>query len=426
MLHEPGGAIFPATNMKGEQPETDFEALRRMCMENATLSKTLIDDFLLYYAARRNGIDRTFVTRLNRYADVVAGMPEEWLGRAAAQFMAHRIFRRGGLMEKYIHDPGIKALGEKEHNYLTRCVNHPWRFSFSKVVGSPAEDFYQMQDVFRGDSFLLFSPGTTATIANRKVALWLNLVGFNGACWESYGPIGGFADFEPDDIFFYATELNPEIDSDDGLVEDIERNAVPYMILLAGSNYPMVFNKEDQIIHCMAYVDVGTLDTALLKDRFVMAYSNGVCRLALKQWSDYPHFAVAYYDDLERLLVLTAMTDRGFEFLSSALNQQGYAVPEYPEIRVQTSTVHFTSKVVGREIAVNPYERYFSTPADPAVDEQLKKINTLLGLALPDINEGREPDVAALAREAGVEEEVARDLLKQAMKRIRELRKNMP
>ena len=37
----------------------DYEAIRKVGETNSKISKTVIDDFLLYYAAAKYGLDRT-------------------------------------------------------------------------------------------------------------------------------------------------------------------------------------------------------------------------------------------------------------------------------------------------------------------------------------------------------------------------------
>jgi len=95
-----------------------------------------------------------------------------------------------------------------------------------------------MEDVFSDQEFLLYSPGVTKTLEDQSIILWFNLISFNGACWQSFGPIGTYKSFEPDDIFFFATELNPEIADEQELLANLEENPIPYMMLLSGGNYP--------------------------------------------------------------------------------------------------------------------------------------------------------------------------------------------
>ena len=53
----------------------------------------------------------------------------------------------------------------------------------------------------------------------------------------------------------------------------------------------------------------------------------------------------------------------------------------------------------------------------------MSKINGFLSLALPYINAGQRLDIAALAREAGIDPELAAEILQTTMGRINEMRK---
>jgi len=143
-------------------------------------------------------------------------------------------------------------LDKKERNYLEQQAKQPWRFSFSVIVEQPAEDFFIMKDVFAGDEFLLYSPGVANTLRDQRAILWFNLLGYNGTCWQSYGPIGAYNSFDPDDIFFFATELSPDNDDEESILADIENNPLPYMLLFTGSNYPLTSFKKDQVVYVIS------------------------------------------------------------------------------------------------------------------------------------------------------------------------------
>lgn len=118
-------------------------------------------------------------------------------------------------------------------NDKLRQTEIPLRFSFSEIVAEPAKDFFRMRDVFTGEEYLLFSKGTSQIIAEGPKLLWLNLISFNGACWQSLGPVGAFQSFDSDDVFFFATEKNPDIEEDQQVQEDLEADPLPYVLLIS-------------------------------------------------------------------------------------------------------------------------------------------------------------------------------------------------
>jgi len=80
--------------------------------------------------------------------------------------------------------------------------------------------------------------------------------------------------------------------------------------------------------------------------------------------------------------------------------------------------VSTASDILKKKIDLIKYEKLFSKKSSPAEKENLDRLNMLIGLALPDINAGREPDIESLAVKAGLDIETARDILDQITKNI--------
>lgn len=254
--------------------------------------------------------------------------------------------------------------------------------------------------------------------ACQATTVWFNLIGFNGACWQSFGPIAAYKSFELDDIFFFATELDRRVETEEDIVQSIDKNPLPYMMLLSGANYPLTVHKQDCIIQAYSEYLVDKVDTMELKKSFTSEFSHGIYRLALKRWSYHPHFAQVYYDETKRTILLTASTDRGFLALVNAINQFGYRFSEEPDVRVNMSMLITSEKILKKELKVNKYDHLFHIDTPPKDKEFIDKMNVFMGLILPDINAGRTPDIEKLAAKAGVDVETARDLVKNLLKKF--------
>ena len=401
----------------------DYNQLRDSCQNDSKISEAVIDKFLLYYAAQRDKVDREFETKISRFRDIEREMPSNWKGLIKAQFIVHRIFKEGGLIKKYLNHTAIKDLGNKEQNYLRRMAGHPWRFTFSEVSSSPAPDFYEMEDVFTGDVYLLYSRSMTQILSEYPVLLWFNLIGLNGSCWQSYGPVIGFKSFSPDDIFFYATEINPVIESEADLTEDIDENPIQYMILTAGSNYPLIESRGHEVVQVHGEGHSANFDIQALRNEFKVEYAESVFKLSHPAWSEPPHSSELYYKEKSGAVALTALTDRGYLEMSGLLKKHGVDIPTDPDIRIHLPILTLLEKVLKKRPELDPYARLFETKASPESEEIMTKLNRFMALALPYINSGKEPEVDALAKEAGVDPETARDLLQNAVDKIREMRK---
>jgi len=165
--------------------------------------------------------------------------------------------------------------------------------------------------------------------------LWLNLIAYNGYCYQSYGPIGAFSSFEPDDIYFFATEIDLGILDEADLLVKLDNNPLPYMMLLSGANYPLIVHQKDQLVHLWSEYQIEQLDCQDLRNRFKSEYNQGIYRFSLKNWSDHPHFVQAYYTEHSGDLVLTAHTDRGYAALICALRKYDLELEDEAHIRIK-------------------------------------------------------------------------------------------
>jgi len=398
----------------------DYKTLQTICNKNNTISHKVIDEFLLYYSAQNDKTDREADKRLAPYRHITSQFQKSWVNMIKAQYIAHKIFKKDGLINKYLKHSAVKNLREDEIRFLEQQAEYPWRFSFSMIINRPEEHFYEMEDVFSGDEFLLYSPGISDYLKTQGVTLCFNLIAYNGSCWQTYGPIAVYQSFEPDDIFFFATELHPteNFEYDEDITEDIEDNPVPYMMLLCGANYPLTFHKKDQIVQVISEFDQDTFNTKGLDKKFRIEYNDEIYRISLKQWDNHPHFAKAFYDETKKVLLLTALTDRGYSALVNALNNCGYDLPEEPDIRVNLTMLTTAETILKRDIVLSNYDHLFEQETSQEDQERLDKINKLLGLVMPDINAGKEPDIESYARQADIDPEIARDVIEQVMKKF--------
>jgi hypothetical protein len=401
----------------------DYNQLRELCKMESKLSTSVIDEFILHYAAKRNKVDQEFDEKLSRFRHAVKEMPSNWTGLVRAQYMGHRIFRHQGLITKYVNHSAIKDLSTTQQNYLRQVASHPWRFSFSKIEANPARDFYEMQDIFTEETFLLYSTSVNQILSKRPVILWFNLIGFNGDCWQTYGPVTGFQSFDADDIFFFATELNGSIDSESDLMKDVENNPVPYMMLMNGSAYPLVQSGGFEVVHVMSETNSPLFDTQALKKKFKLEYAEGVFKVSDEVLSEPPHFSELYYDEAREIILLSALTDWGYIEMSKKLNADGFNLPADPDIRLHLPMLTVINKLLKRNLGINPYSQLFKAKASPESEVRMEKLNKFMSLALPFINAGEEPDVSALAKKVGIDPEIAGDLLEKSMSRIKEMRK---
>ncbi len=401
----------------------DYDFLLNRCQYVNKISAALIDEFLVYYAARQDKLDREFDTRFSRFRDLEKEMPSNWKGLVKAQYIGHRIFRERGLVHKYLHSAAVKTRSSEEQEFLSFAAVKPWRFSFSEIRNTPAPDFFEMEDVFTGEAFLLYSPTVTRTLSEHPVMLWFNLIGHNGSCWQTFGQVSAFQSFDADDIFFYATELNPAIESEDDLLKEGDDNPVRFMVLAWGSYYPLVIHQGHEIVQVAGEGNAALFNVQELRKDFRVEYAERVFKLSHEVWSEPPYYAEAYCDETSDKIFLYALTEKGYEELWAILKVHGLNVPEGPDIRLHLSMAHVIKKVLKKKMGINPYGPLFETSTSPEAEAQMSKLNRFLSLAMPYINSGGQPDIAALASEAGVDAASANEIYQKAVGRISKLRK---
>ncbi len=394
----------------------DYEKIKKTCDVNSEWTGKLIENFLIPYAAKQDHLEREFNMRLHPYRHITSTLKQDWIPVFTSQYIAHRLFRKDGLIGKYLNHSSLQKLTSDDLTYLRHKAEDPWRFSFSEILSNPSDDFYLMMDVFTSEVFLLYSPGIANIQKSQQVMLWFNLISYNGVCWQSFGPILPYSSFESDDIFYFATTLNPDIETEEDLFEDLENNPVPYLMLISGSQLPAILHKNDQVIYLISEFDAEDINTETLRKDFIIEYNEGVYRLSLKRWGGHPHFSTAYYDENKKLLIPSAMTDRGYETLITRLNQYGLELPEEPFIRVSPAMLSTCGEILGVDTPLAEYESLFTKEVNEAESEQVAQLNDFMNLYFNEVNAGRSPDIEQMAKKTGVDPETAKDVVKEVMK----------
>ena len=390
----------------------DFALLRDHCDKTSRITESVIDDFLVAFAAKHHVLEKKMDQSLSRFRQLLSKFDRSDVDLFKSQYIIHEVFKKGGLIEKFLRNPVLNRFSGEERIYLEQQVAVPWRFSFSEILNEPARDFYIMKDVFSGEEYLLFSPSIVRIKATGQMLLWFNLIGFNGSCWQSYGPIGAYQSFGPEEIFFFATEKNPYIEDESEVQTDIENDPLPYMMLLSGAAYPRTFHKEDEMIIMMAEHESETLDTVRLKKQFISEYSNGVYRFTHKSIGEHPHFAQVYYDENKKLLLFYTLTEAGFKNLIKDFNTFGHRIPDKAYLRIRPQIVTAARLILKKKIILNEYEDFFHKDTDPVVASNIKKMNEFTAIVLPFLNEGLDPDIEEAALKTGLSVETASDLVK--------------
>lgn len=397
-----------------------FDQIKEHCEKNKILSKKVIDEFIIHYAADKARLVPEMEASIRKYKNAVRELQQAHINFLKSEYIAHRVFKKDGLIHKFLNHSAFQGLPKEQMEYLRFNSENPWRFSFAEVSSNPEDSFFKMEDVMTCEDYLLYSPGLQDTLKKHQTRLWFNLIAFNGQCWQTFGLIIPFTAFSTDDIFFFATELNPKITDEEMLMDEVEKNPFPFFMLVCGASLPIMASRGHETLHCQSTDSIPGLPTERLKGSFDVAWNNNVYRLSLKKLAEIPHFAQVYYNEDTRELLRTSMTAYGFKMLTRALLKNGIDLPAEADVSISPAMLNTTEKILNRKIQLNPYESYFSLKEEES--EDMKNINAFLSLALPFYNAGIEFDINELAKKAGIDPVMAADLWKQVKKSTDELK----
>lgn len=276
-----------------------------------------------------------------------------------------------------------------------------------------------MWDVLTDEPFLVYSPSMTKILQERSVRLWFHFMMYNGQCYQSYGLIGHYQAFDVDDVAFFATELNPDLETLEDIQADVEHNPVPYMMLMMGSNFPDTVFQGARMVNAWSEHDWDHFEaTPALREDFEVEYVDGVYRLTMKHSSETGVRPSAYYNEEQKTLSCQATTDPLYAQLIESLNRHGFNVSSEPHVRVSPAMLITLERLLGREVVLNPYDDLFEVDTTPQQEASLDQLNQFMQMAIPLINSGRQSEIPALARQMNMDPQTADDLLGHIMDRL--------
>jgi hypothetical protein len=267
--------------------------------------------------------------------------------------------------------------------------------------------------VLTGEKRLIHSEGMRKELERGEVPLFFQLLFDNGLCWESYGPIAAFRSFTPSDILFYAHMLYPDhwFESSEELNDAVQVDPIPFMLLIHGAETPLQMSSGYQMRVNRAEYEYVDFDPKLPEGVFIHDEAEGVHRYRLEEWEKPPHFGVVYYDSKEELLLINACTNEGFDALTKELRRIGLDVDDEPDHNFGLSMQATAEHILKKDFSLFDYEELFGEEASPEAQEEIDKLNELMAELIPEINQGKRPNVEKRAREAGVDPATVKELV---------------
>jgi hypothetical protein len=398
----------------------DFKKIKTVCDGESRISDSFVDQFLLYFIAKNEGLERKIFAKFNDFRNIISVMPAKWTQMLVSQLVIHRTFKKDGVAAKYVNHPQMRGRSPEEREYFKFQVDNPWRFCYCTIQEYLLHDIYRMKDAVSGESFLLYSPGISRMNTDTGLAtqLWFLLIGFNGECWQAYGPLAYLKGIQPFDLFFFGRQIMPDILSLHDVQDVIEADPVPFAMLFSGAELPVTFHKKDMIVFHKSEFHIDDIDFTKYEREFLINKKHPITMLSLKRWHTFPHYAKCFFHAKKHLFVVTALTTRGYDSIISALNNEGNEFPLTPDIRATPAMLHCVKNVLHTEIEMNPYEKHFMKPTHPEHQKILDTINLFLKHLHDRLNNHKDYTIAELAALAGIDEENAERIAESVLKKM--------
>ena len=401
---------------------TDYDVILDRCNHDSAVISRFVDEFLVYYCDDREDMTKQFNREIGRFAHRLEAMPDEWYRRVLMQYIAFRLFRRGGFVKAYRGHAILRTCGDEERAWLEAQIDRPWRWSFCRAQARVQENFYRMIDVCTNEHFLLYSPGMTRILNEGTTPMmWLLLLTDNGLCRQTYGPLLPLQGLFAHDVLLFTRQLDARMRRFDQVPACIDDDPFPYLMLWWGSKFPVMVHNKDIIMFNRRDLEHVRLDPTRVVRRFSVEHASGVTRLRLKYWSRHPHFAEAYHDSTRATLIATAMTDRGWLKLVQALREVGVDIPEEADIRGSVNATLLFGRILDRDLADHPYIELFERPVPREEQDSLDRINDFITIWVEAWNEGKKFNFEEAARSTGVDPREARGILTMIEKRFKDM-----
>jgi hypothetical protein len=149
----------------------------------------------------------------------------------------------------------------------------------------------------------------------------------------------------------------------------------------------------------------------------IIEWNKNVYQVKSKRKGEFPHYAIAYYNEKTKELLRTASTKEGFKTLSNALIKAGFFIDPEADIVVSSAMIMAIENILNKEVRLNPYDSLF-LKQEPGADKEIEKLNHFLELAIPYYNTKQTLDISKLAEQAGITTQEAEKFWKLMLKNI--------
>lgn len=368
-----------------------------------------MDEFLIPYAAQREELDREMIRLMKPHVQIIKEWDKQVLPYFMGEYISYRLLKRNGLLEKYLDHKAIQRRPAEDKEFLQILVSKAAQFAFIKLLQSPAPDFFQALDLFTGEEILLYSPSLQKSSVHDQAQMWFVLRVWNGKCWTCYGLNICLSGLTPDDIYFYASEMDPAVDSDEEIMAHVHAHPFHYFLLYDVSHVPDILTGGIPMRFVTSEDPASFPDQPNISETFECEVRDAILQMTLlAKEGEQPDklIGTAYLDEEQKTLYRVAYSEKNFDRLTTALNAAGFDIPDEPILSVAPLMLELAERVLMRKIPLHPFEELF----DDAVkigEDPTDGMNRFMDALIPSLNAGTKPDIAQLARDNNIPLETA-------------------
>ena len=79
----------------------DFDVLRSLCDKTSRIAESVIDGFLVGFAARNNVLEKKMEQNFTKYRHILSRFRKADVELFRSQYLMHEVFKKGGFIKKF-------------------------------------------------------------------------------------------------------------------------------------------------------------------------------------------------------------------------------------------------------------------------------------------------------------------------------------
>ena len=365
--------------------------------------------------ARSQKLDKEFDKLIKRHHDLVHDFPKKWIDTARSEYCYGRIFSSAVLLRKFIRQCGVDLMAS-DLTITRGFVDEPWEytlFSVEKAEGTLAF----ASDAVSGDEFVIESENVTM-LEEKGARLFWSLMFFNGQCYQSYGIINYFKGISVDDFEYFAAAVNGDIYKADGISGVMQRFPVPFMLLFAFSEIPVVAHGDEEVVYCASRNIIPGFETDSVEGYLDRREERGIIKYAFSDPGDPMRSGTLYVNTGTWDVTLLSTVESRYRELQKQLPYDFGTSPDFSATVVMATAAE---QILGHCFPGTEYDRYFAEEESDEEKEMLAGLSLALEDVLEQLKNGEEPDYDGISETHGC----SRDDLVKITYRLLEKQKNL-